>query len=258
MGTGNIPFLNIEKFLAASLIFVTLIVLPCKPSAKEPLKPVDRPASEFLNPENPNVIKDVRDPFEAINRRMYMFNAMLDKLVYLPVLRTYQMVLPDPVEKCISNFFNNIGEVYTFANSALQLKQKKSFETLYRIIINTTVGGLGFFDVASMHGVTRHQEDLGQTLGFYGVGPGPYLMLPVLGPSNLRDALGGGAETLTFNIMDPFNFGDNTDVSIIYSSLQVIDSRNQIFFRYYMTGSPFEYEMVRMLYDRSRVIEIDN
>ncbi|SLM28920.1 VacJ family lipoprotein [Desulfamplus magnetovallimortis] len=246
--------------LLAFMLFSSAIFFPWfqhHAVADEILDPVKRPASLYTNPDNPNVIKDVSDPFEAINRRMYMFNAMLDKLVYLPVLRTYQMILPDPIEICISNFYNNVGEIYTLANSIFQLNRKKSVETTYRIAINSTIGVFGLFDVAALNGVTRHDEDLGQTLGFYGVGPGPYLMLPILGPSNLRDALGGGTESLAFNILDPFNFGDNTEESIIYSSMQVVDSRNQVFFRYYMTGSPFEYEMVRMLYDRSRVVEID-
>lgn len=250
-------FYTYGKLLSALLMLFAVTIFPLHADAKSPLKPVHRPVSEYINPEDPNVIKGVKDPFEAVNRRMYMVNALLDKLVYLPVLRTYQMVLPDPVEHCISNFFNNVDEVYTLVNSALQLDRKKSFDTLNRIFLNSTVGVLGFFDVASKYGITRHNEDLGQTLGFYGIGPGPYLILPLLGPSNLRDALGGGTESLAFNIMDPFNFGENTEASIIYTGVQIVDSRNQIPFRYYMTGSPFEYEMVRMLYDRSRIVEID-
>lgn len=249
-----------RRFLLTSITALYLILhisAPCT-KAGEALKPAQRPVEQYIDPKNPNVIKDVSDPFEAVNRRMYMFNAMFDKVVYLPVLHTYQMVLPDVVENCISNFYNNVGEVYTFANATLQWKDRKALETLYRMIVNSTVGILGLFDVASLHGVTRHHEDLGQTLGFYGVEPGPYLILPILGPSNLRDALGGGVENLAFSFVDPFNFGDNMEEAIIYNTVQVVDSRNQVFFRYYMTGSPFEYEMVRMLYDRSRKVEIDN
>ncbi|MBF0201511.1 MAG: VacJ family lipoprotein [Desulfamplus sp.] len=244
--------------ITGGIILMFIILIMPAVHAHEPPMPVKRPIHDYIDPENPNVIKDVSDPFEAVNRRMYMFNAMLDKLVYLPVLRTYQAILPDPVEQCISNFYNNVGEVYTFFNAVFQGREQKAVETLYRFTINSTVGLAGLFDLASMHGVTRHNEDLGQTLGYYGVPPGPYLMLPILGPSNLRDALGGGAESLAFTITDPFRFGENTTSSIIYSGIQVLDSRNQVFFRYYMTGSPFEYEMVRMLYDRSRVVEIDN
>lgn len=264
MKTHEIPFYpsNIWPFILILLLFFTTATLPinahAEAKAEENPQLVHRAVKDYINLENPNVIKDVSDPFELVNRRMYMFNAVLDKLVYLPVLRTYQMVLPDVVEGCISNFFNNISEIYTFANAALQLKKEKATTTFGRFLMNSTVGILGLFDVATIYGIPREHEDLGQTLGYYGVQPGPYLMLPILGPSNLRDALGGGAESLLFSVVDPFNFGEDTTTSVIYSAFKIVDSRNQVFFRYYMTGSPFEYEMVRMLYDRSRGVEIDN
>lgn len=240
-------------------IFFVMATIPCTHGyADEGLPVVHRATKDYIDPDHPNVIKDVSDPFELVNRRMYMFNALLDKVVYLPVLRTYQMVLPDSVEQCISNFYNNISEIYTLANAVLQLKKEKSMTTFNRILMNSTAGVLGLFDVATLYGLPRQYEDFGQTLGYYGVSPGPYLMLPILGPSNVRDALGGGAESLIFTAIDPFNFGENSAASAIYHAVQIVDSRNQVFFRYYMTGSPFEYEMVRMLYDRSRVVEIDN
>ena len=256
----NIEFASvlISNFMLMLFIYLAMVVLPITVHAEDNPPIIHRDMKAYIHPDNPNIIKDVRDPFELVNRRMYMFNALLDKVVYLPVLRTYQMILPDAAEKCVSNFYNNIGEVFTLINAALQLKKGKTMATFNRILMNSTAGILGLFDVATLYGIPREHEDLGQTLGFYGVQPGPYLMLPILGPSNLRDALGGGAESLVFSAVDPFNFGENTTASVLYNTVKVVDSRNQVFFRYYMTGSPFEYEMVRMLYDRSRIVEIDN
>ena len=113
---------------------------------------------------------------------------MVDDNVLEPVAKVYRYVTPDPVENSVSNFFNNLNEINTIVNSTLQLKFDKTISSSSRFVINSTVGILGLFDVASSLGIERHREDFGQTLGHYGVSPGPYLVLPFFGPSSFRDA----------------------------------------------------------------------
>ena len=130
---------------------------------------------------------NVYDPWERWNRRVYHFNYRFDEWVFLPIVRGYRYVTPRPVRNGVSNFFANLGDVPNLVNSLLQLKGRRSMEITCRLLFNTTFGVLGLWDPASRMGLPKHSEDFGQTLGFYGVPEGPYLMLPLLGPSNLRD-----------------------------------------------------------------------
>ncbi|MCD4719597.1 MAG: VacJ family lipoprotein [Desulfobacula sp.] len=217
-----------------------------------------RPVEDYVKKDVKYEIKQIYDPWEAFNRGMYKFNAQFDNYIFLPVLKTYKFILPDFAETGVSNFFNNIDEIFTLANSILQLKVEKSCQTAGRFIINSTVGILGLVDVATSMGIPVQDEDFGQTLGFYGVGQGPYWVVPIFGPSNLRDFFGIVLETAAFVAVDPFNFDVNHEYEIPYTMLEAIDTRNQINFRYYMTGSPFEYDMIRLLYDKSRILKIEN
>lgn len=133
----------------------------------------------------PNAV--ARDPLEPINRGIYGFNEALDSSVIRPVARAYQDVTPTPVRTGITNFFANIADVWSTVNNALQLKPAQTVETGARVVVNTVVGVLGLFDVATSMNLERHPEDFGQTLGYWGVPSGPYVVLPVLGPSTLRD-----------------------------------------------------------------------
>ena len=128
------------------------------------------------------------DPLEPINRAVFGFNEVIDDTILEPVAKGYKFVTPDPVEESVTNFFNNLGEINTIINSALQLKLDKTLSSSGRLVINSTVGIFGLFDVATTLGITRHNEDFGQTLGYYGVPSGPYLVLPFFGPSSFRDA----------------------------------------------------------------------
>jgi len=132
---------------------------------------------------------DPRDPFERYNRAMYQFNDSLDKAVLKPVAKGYVAVVPEPVNKGITNFFANLDDVVVLINNALQLKLTQAASDTGRVIVNTTIGLLGFIDVATPIGLRKHNEDFGQTLGRWGVGSGPYLILPILGPSSTRDAM---------------------------------------------------------------------
>ena len=133
----------------------------------------------------PNAV--ARDPLEPFNRGVYGFNEALDSSVVRPVARAYQDVTPTPIRKGITNFFANIADVWSTINNALQLKPAQTLESGARVAVNTVVGVLGLFDVATSLNLERHPEDFGQTLGYWGVPSGPYVVLPILGPSTLRD-----------------------------------------------------------------------
>lgn len=132
---------------------------------------------------------DARDPWESMNRSVYNFNEVLDNIAIKPAAKVYTAVLPSPVRTGIHNFLGNLGDVWTLVNSALQLKGQATAETFMRINVNTFLGLGGVLDVATEMRLEKRKEDFGQTLGRWGVKPGPYVVLPILGPSTLRDTL---------------------------------------------------------------------
>lgn len=137
------------------------------------------------------------DPWEDYNRAVFEFNETLDKYVAKPVAQGYQAVTPQFIDTGITNFFSNLEDVLIVVNDVFQLKPVQALSDTGRFLINSTIGLLGFFDVASHIGLEKHNEDLGQTLGYWGVGAGPYIMLPVLGPSNVRDTFGLAGDTFS-------------------------------------------------------------
>ncbi|MFQ3199921.1 MAG: phospholipid-binding lipoprotein MlaA [Zhongshania sp.] len=141
--------------------------------------------------------EDSRDPWESLNRVVFSFNDSADKYVLQPVAHGYRKVTPTFIDQSLANFFNNLGEVKNIGNNALQGDGGDMLVSGGRFVINTTVGVLGIFDVATYIGLTRDSEDFGQTLAVWGLGSGPYLMLPLLGPSTLRDSIGSGVDSYT-------------------------------------------------------------
>jgi phospholipid-binding lipoprotein MlaA len=137
------------------------------------------------------------DPWQGFNRSVFEFNEILDTYVAKPVAQGYQAVTPQFLDTGISNFFSNLEDVLIVANDIFQLKPVQALSDTARFVINSTVGLFGFFDVASHIGLIKHDEDLGQTLGYWGVGSGPYVMLPVLGPSSVRDTFGIAGDSLS-------------------------------------------------------------
>lgn len=127
------------------------------------------------------------DPLEPFNRSVYKFNDAVDQTVFKPVATTYRDVTPSLVQRGISNFFNNLEDAWSVVNNILQLKGEAAGDSFFRFGVNTFMGLGGILDVASEMQIERHNEDFGQTLGYWGVGPGPYIVLPILGPSSLRD-----------------------------------------------------------------------
>jgi len=144
----------------------------------------------------PNAGQDPRDPLESFNRHMFEFNEGLDKVVLKPLAQVYGAVLPVPVQECLSNGFSNLREPSNALNNLLQGKGGESVSDVCRFAVNTTVGLLGCFDVASRMGLEKHREDFGQTLAVWGVGNGPFLVLPLFGPSTIRDTAGLGVESV--------------------------------------------------------------
>ncbi|MFT5519721.1 MAG: phospholipid-binding lipoprotein MlaA [Enterobacterales bacterium] len=151
-------------------------------------------ASSTDNYDDPN------DPYEAFNRASYSFNKAIDSAILKPVAKGYDAVTPEPVKIGVSNFFSNLGELPTIFNDLLQGKISDAFSDLGRFIINSTLGLAGLFDVATDLGLDENDEDFGQTLGAWGFESGSYLMLPLLGPTTVRDLIGTPADGyLTFS-----------------------------------------------------------
>ncbi|MGD8711395.1 MAG: VacJ family lipoprotein [Thiohalophilus sp.] len=130
------------------------------------------------------------DPLESYNRAMYKFNDAVDRNIATPTAKAYKQVVPQPVRSGVSNFFSNLDDMWVMLNNLLQLKFTDAASDFSRVIWNSTIGLFGLIDVATPMGLPKHDEDFGQTLGSWGVGEGPYIVLPFLGPSTLRDTGG--------------------------------------------------------------------
>lgn len=198
----------------------------------------------------------VYDPWEGFNRTMYRFNYRFDKYLFLPAVRGYQWVTPDFFEDRFNDFFNTWRDLNTLINSILQGSPEKTGQTAGRLAVNLTFGLFGFLDWATPMGIPRPVEDFGQTLGRWGVGSGPYLVLPVLGPSSLRDGTGTLVDGLVRWQAREKALDLESWQSLTWNVLDALDTRARIAFRYYETGSPFEYEWVRMLYNTKRQLDI--
>jgi phospholipid-binding lipoprotein MlaA len=154
----------------------------------------DQDTEEFDDAEFDDMLTEY-DPLERFNRVMFNFNRQVDRFVLKPVARVWNFVVPDLAQQSLANAFDNIAMPRRLINSLLQLKVEGAGRELARFFLNTSMGVGGFFDVATELGIARSEEDTGQTLGYYGVGPGPYLVLPFLPPLTVRDAFGFAADT---------------------------------------------------------------
>jgi phospholipid-binding lipoprotein MlaA len=250
--------ISLKSKMIISLLFVSIAFL----SGCSTL-PITGPDTELalrqradLVPEETKLDVEVYDPIEGFNRGTYRFNYYFDKYFFLPVVSGYQFIMPDYAEDRVSNFVDNVLEFNNFTNNLLQLKLKRTGITLSRFVINTTIGIAGLWDPATHWGLRRQAEDFGQTLGHYGVGHGPYIVLPIFGPSNLRDTTGLVTDTVAFTVAGPPAWVDDDDVTLAFTAVSAIDKRKRIPFRYFGTGSPFEYEQIRLLYTKKRELEI--
>jgi len=167
--------------------------------------------------------EDINDPFEDINRITFKFNESLDNNFLKPVALTYSKT-PKPIKKGISNFFDNLEEIETSVNQILQGKPKLAINDFSRFIINSTIGLGGFLDVATKIGLTRHEEEFDQTLALWGVPSGPYIMLPGLGPSTLRDTLArpfSSFLSVTFHMTE-------SDVNLALKGMDALETRERL------------------------------
>lgn len=161
------------------------------------------------------------DPWQGFNRAMFRFNDTLDTYALKPVAKGYQAVTPQFLEDGVHNVFSNIGDVRNLANDLFQLKFHNAGVDTGRLIFNTSFGLLGFFDVATPMGLQRNDEDFGQTLGYWGVDSGPYLVLPLLGPSTVRDA---GAK-FPDSYLGPYPYIDHVPTRNVTRAVDVVDTR---------------------------------
>ena len=178
----------------------------------------------------PEALADYRtnnDPLEPTNRFLYQVNDGLDTYLFRPVAVAYRYAVPGVVRRPVHNLLQNIASPIVFANDVMQAKPRRAGDTMMRFLINSTAGAGGLFDVATDLGYPSHTSDFGVTMALWGVGEGPYLLLPVLGPSNFRDAGGYGADTA----LDPFTwatFGGSTALYYSKSALGAIDKRERL------------------------------
>ena len=252
--------LTLNSLIAACLVLSSSAALSADeiPEYHDPLAElsIDTEGSNYQFERSSLDALKIQDPLEGLNRRIYRFNGQFDEYVYLPALNTYERFTPRFFRTGVSNVFANLADVPNLANSLAQGKMQKSGRTTARLLFNTTLGVLGLFDVAKAMGLPQESEDFGQTLGYYGVPSGPYLVLPLLGPSTLRDT---GGRVADWSIEDAAAYLDNrsymNDNPWAYG-LYALDLRYINGFRYGSLDSPFEYDQVRYLYIKLRELQI--
>ncbi len=172
----------------------------------------------------PNAKRDPRDPWERMNRTTYKVNTALDHAIARPIARTYEKITPRPVRTGVSNFMDNIFYPVTMVNDLLQLKFTPFVQDIGRLVLNTTVGVGGIFDPATQVGLPKHEEDLGQTFGHWGAGPGPYLVIPILGPSDVRDGIGKIGD----GSLSPLSYVNNNYVRYGIYGVYLVDTRYRL------------------------------
>ena len=191
------------------------------------------------------------DPYESMNRGIYAFNEAVDEVAVKPAATLYQAITPDFASQAITNFFGNLRDIRSAFNDLLQGKASMAFEGLLRVSVNSTLGFAGLVDVGTGMGFERREEDFGQTMGVWGVSSGPYLVLPFLGPSNVRDAFGTGVDILT----DPLLLFTHGTWEYAAAGLRLVDDRARL-----LQADPIldtaavidEYSVVREAYQQRR------
>lgn len=251
----------IQPLLCATILLLALSVTACSTGPQPQDRFEDYPEAVFtpkrLLPSDHADTIPVYDPWESMNKRIYNFNYHFDKAVFVPIAKGYKAVVPQFARTGITNFFENIYDISTMFNSILQLSPTKFAQSTGRVLVNSTVGLLGLIDVASEMKIPRPDEDFGQTLGYWGVGQGPYLVLPFLGPSNLRDGFGKLPDFYVRGLAtDAVITSDSANLAL--DALWAVDLRANTDFRYYENGFAFEYRMVRLMWSTKRKLDVDN
>ena len=197
--------------------------------------------------------EEINDPFEELNRDIFIFNEKLDEKLLKPAAITYRKVTPQFARTGVTNFFNNLEEIDTTINQVLQGEIKYAFNDAGRFVINSTIGLFGLIDVASKMGLEKHEEDFGQTLGVWGFDSGPYIMIPFLGPSNPRDLL---SRPISSFLSGTFAMEDN-DVKITLVGIDALETRERLLDAETLIIGD-KYIFVKDAYIQSREYEINN
>ncbi len=222
LGLGQFHHL-VKRLVLLSLLAVSISACATRPPESDPLA-----VAEY---------ESANDPFEPVNRTIFGFNTFIDKTFVRPASQVYTAVTPNFMERGVTNFLHNLAEPWTATNQVLQGKPLEAGDTLGRFLINSTVGILGLWDPAKHLGFIRTEEDLGQTLAVWGVGEGPYIMLPFFGPSSLRDTVGFGGDIVLdpmgmaihqLNLENDFLLGFDL-TTYITRGLDAIDTRARYF-----------------------------
>ena len=211
-----------SRALIAGLMIALLATLPgC--ATKQPGQPLKVSQTKAAEPvDQDNTAFSDNDPFEPVNRGIFRFDQIVDGVLLSPIAHIYLGVMPDAGQRGVHNVFANLASPVIALNSLLQWDKKNLGRTVERFVINSTVGIAGIFDVASSWGIKKqHDKDFGQTMGVWGVGSGPYIVLPIIGPSNSRDTLGLVADILS----DPLTWVLNTNATIGYETARGIVQR---------------------------------
>jgi len=211
------------------------------PDASPPLTAADAPPAQTY------------DPWQRLNRFTYRFNARFDEAVFLPVAQGYRW-LPSPIRTGVHDIFENLTEVDSVINYTLQGRLGRGVRSLGRFVINSTIGIAGIFDVAAKLHLAYAPTGFGTTLAKWGMHPGPFLVIPLVGPSTLRE---GAGLLVDYGTNYGIDLGDiyRGDPSWGVGTVNAVDQRANVNFRYYSTGSPFEYEIIRFLYVRKLLLE---
>lgn len=190
---------------------------------------------------------DPRDPIEGFNRAIYSFNDTVDRVALKPIATGYRAITPSPMQQGVRNFYSNLDDVTVFANNLLQLKVAQASSDLLRVAFNTTFGFLGLIDIATPMGLKKHNEDFGQTLGYWGADSGPYLVLPFFGPSSVRDGVGRVVDSMATDLVqnndDVASRNQTVFLSVVSRRADLLDAREAL-----AEAALDEYEFARDFY----------
>lgn len=201
-------------------------------------------------------LADERDPWEGMNRNIYAFNETADTAIFNPIGKVYNTITPDMLDTYVSNFFSNIGQLSNIANDILQLKPDKAVNDTVRFMINSIFGVFGFLDILSSD-LPSGGEDFGQTLAYWDVGPGPYVVVPFFGPGTVRDAGGFVIDTVVFN---PISYRKSDKLRASVLSLNFVDSKSDLLSASDLLGDAAvdEYEFTKNAFFERRANQIND
>ncbi len=234
--------------MAQAIVAPAISPMPAATVAPAPTVPAARPAHRHAP----------GDPLEGANRKLFSIHNFFDRILFRPISRVYKAIIPKPLRTGIRHVFSNLDEPVVFVNDVLQLKPKRAIRTFARFAINSTVGIGGVLDVAKKADLPHRPNGFGDTLGRYGVGPGPYLFIPLIGPTNLRDLLGGAADDalLPVAIPEPFARKEYTLTRGVVTGIDLrVESDADLKALY--AGAADRYASLRSVYLQDRAAEID-